>query len=502
METCASKLEVGTMETCASKLEVGTMETCASKLEVGTEVLNSFYFVAIIYTHCKCNAILQPAEFNFHSSTDVLFMQAAHGQRKTLPATVKCKYFFVLVLVMVLLCSQTALTATKFLVKHELSLCKFQQQKQVQNNTVTSESITVESNTTEKQLTKQPESMRSLKHQKYFRLSHILYMFCNILTWFQYGYLFYGGYYFLRTASTWSCKFHESLLCHTQKFMLKKRIKLAVAFFCFALLTLSSLVPPILGIVAAMPVKQDCQQTITTAFVYAYHSSIFLTNTLAILVQMLMACFAVMCGAIWIAVPADDFDDFDADKRDIQVSLDKREDHRNKDWEKAGTEYFNCIADYEARLTKVRSIYKIFRSWFMIQWVTHLFLIFINLTYLLRPWLHNTRTMDNERHALYFFNNLLMLIWSYIFALKMNSYLRRYIRNKQKCQTERAKLVETGSKLWYVITDKLLPIEKIPKSDFTPNIPGTGIKISLGSPGFVLGTLLTVMGTVFTLTSF
>ena len=82
----------------------------------------------------------------------------------------------------------------------------------------------------------------------------------------------------------------------------------------------------------------------------------------------------------------------------------------------------------------------------------------------------------------------------------MNTYLRRYIRKVQKNQLNE---VETRP-LQYSLTHSLflIKIDSVAKSTFTPHIPGTGLSISLSSPGFMLSIILSVFALIGALVAF
>ena len=103
---------------------------------------------------------------------------------------------------------------------------------------------------------------------------------------------------------------------------------------------------------------------------------------------------------------------------------------------------------------------------------------------------------------LYILYNGLALVISYICALKMNAYLRRYVREVQQKQLDEA--AQADSTMQYSLTHImfLVKVESISKSSFVPRIPGTGLSISVESLGFVLSMVFSVFALIGALVSF
>ena len=102
--------------------------------------------------------------------------------------------------------------------------------------------------------------------------------------------------------------------------------------------------------------------------------------------------------------------------------------------------------------------------------------------------------------GLYIVFDGLALIITHVCALKMNSYLRQYIRKVQEKQLKAVK----DQPLQYSITHSLFLIksESFAKSNFMPRIPGTGLSISLNSPGFMLSIIISVFALIGSLIAF
>ena len=111
------------------------------------------------------------------------------------------------------------------------------------------------------------------------------------------------------------------------------------------------------------------------------------------------------------------------------------------------------IDQYQSTIeNEVTPIYKIFRSFFVFQWIIHLFGLFFHIAHLIRPWIRRGQIVDTDMlivtHQIYEFLYIVFdghaLIITHVCALRMNAYLRRYIRKRQKDQLE---VVENQSSL-------------------------------------------------------
>lgn len=88
---------------------------------------------------------------------------------------------------------------------------------------------------------------------------------------------------------------------------------------------------------------------------------------------------------------------------------------------------------------KVFPIYKIFWSFFVLQWIIHLFGLFCHIAHLVHPWIRNGQVKNADMlilthqiyQLLYILYNGLALVISYVCALKMNAYI--YDVTSEKC---------------------------------------------------------------------
>ena len=311
--------------------------------------------------------------------------------------------------------------------------------------------------------------------------------------------------------------------------------------------------------------EEHCSKKVAFAqnsLMHAFHGVSFFTNTVVALTRFLMVFFTVMIGVMWRRVkpcsedsvpflhesskheakrvansprvpecettfqqPQDpghegDFEKSGHNREDTNLhksghkanNQDPRAPPKVGDWEDVCSRHTDRITEYMAIKDNVFPIYKIFRSFFVLQWIIHLAGLFCHIAYLLRPWVRNgpvdvdedadmlivTHQVYQSLHVLY---NGLALVISYICALKMNTYLGRYVRDEQEKQLEEGR--KANSTIQYSLTHLfLIKVESVSKSSFLPRIPGTGLNISVESPGFVLSIVFSLFALIGTLISF
>ena len=252
------------------------------------------------------------------------------------------------------------------------------------------------------------------------------------------------------------------------------------------------------------PTDEKCSELLSSVLInldHVYHGLSFITNTVIVLARYVMIFFTVMIGVIWKKEkPSDQNNCIGAGEQLTQERLLNDLDNVHKI-------HKPCLDDYEKRIEHVRPIYKIFQSFFVLQWIIHLFGLFFHIAHLIRPWIRRGQIANAGMliitHQIYEFLYIifdgLALITTHVCALKMNAYLRRYIRKVQKKQ-----LQEANTSLQYSLTHShfLIKEESFAKANFTPRIPGTGLSISLNSPGFMLSIVLSVFALIGALVAF
>ena len=271
----------------------------------------------------------------------------------------------------------------------------------------------------------------------------------------------------------------------------------------------------------------------TLVLLCTLHGILFITNVIIVLDRILITSFTVIIGVIWRKDK--DYDHF-RKNNDLSVcisnlsapnireakpsggtnsQLQSNGDQSNsengaepelsacvKNLVSVCNEHTKYIKLFREKLELVRPMYKIFRSFFVLQWIIHLFGLFFHISHLFRPWIQiaygqaiNSDTLDVIHHFLFVLFNGLAIGITYICALKMNAYLRRYVRDLQRKQLEAANKNEAAevNTVQYSLTHLfLIKPDSIPKSNFMPRIPGTGLSISIDNPSFMLSIVISV----------
>ena len=314
---------------------------------------------------------------------------------------------------------------------------------------------------------------------------------------------------FIVIYKTWNNPpYNESLYKEIKRFVGSKKIKLVtftlilVIFFLVAL-TLPAVCIYRSHILDQEPTDENCTELLDSVLInldHFYHGFSFFTNIIIVLVRYMMIFFTAMIGVIWkIAKPHDQTNIVCEEQLTQELLL--------NDLDGVCKKHKPCLDDYQKRLEHVTPIYKIFRSFFVFQWIIHLFGLFFHIAHLIRPWIRRGQIINAGMlivtHQIYEFLYIifegLALITTHVCALKMNAYLRRYIRKVQKDQLQEAK-----TSLQYSLTHSLFLVkdESFAKATFTPRIPGTGLSLSLNSPGFMLSILLSVFALIGALVAF
>ena len=372
------------------------------------------------------------------------------------------------------------------------------------------------------------------------RLSVIMMIIITILQWFAHGYLFCNLYKFFTWKNRVEQRQQEQQQQQQQEqeqhqqqqqqeqqqqqtynwrhFLCRKCWKGALVILSLCVLTAASVLI-IAGDVTKLVTKEtvlDCEyipphahQIITYAY---YASTLALTYILEVAERWIMVCFTATVGAMW----HDGYENVrtflrqneQGACRNPEILREGMQDVQNQQGidsnPQNSQEHSNPTVDTQqffkppARIEYVqvfhitakciKPIYKIFRSFFVFQWLAHIYLLFTQIVHLLYPWINNGTDFiqtSNTESTLLFHSNLAAIVFYamalliiYVCGLKMNSYRRRYIRKAGITQVQ------------------LLTYDRENKSIFTPRVPGTGLSISLESPGYMLGVVITMFGLV------
>ena len=264
----------------------------------------------------------------------------------------------------------------------------------------------------------------------------------------------------------------------------------------------------------------------TLVLLYAMNGILFITNVIIVLDCFLMILFTIIIGVIWrienrsrdhdpsmngacivnnSAVNAPETNQSEPANEVGEQNHPKHSAHHDRvvkllsaadeNLVTVCNKYSEHMTEFENKVKLVRPIYKIFQSFFVLQWIIHLFGLFFHISHLFHPWIRDNQTINSKtlpdiiHHVLFVLFDGLAIGITYICALKMNAYLRRYVRDLQRKQLEAVE----GNAVQYSLTHLFhIKPESILKSNFTPRIPGTGFSISINNPSFMLSIVISV----------
>ena len=353
-----------------------------------------------------------------------------------------------------------------------------------------------------------------VRHYHFDRLSDILLIPTGFLHMPEHIYLMVFLYKFIGVYINWEPDYKKELWPEMKEFVCnKKKIPhlLLYGVILVMMLSVALLLPPMC--IARVYVQRNITEEycskklvfVQRSLSHAFHGVSFFTNGAVALTRWLMVFFTIMVGVMWRRVkPSLDHQQ----RRSTFSKVITKNATESEDWKAVCCRHTDYIIEYMAIKEKVFPIYKIFRSFFVLQWIIHLFGLFCHIAHLVRPWIRNGQVLDANMlivthqiyQLLYVLYNGLALVITYICALKMNAYLRRYVRKLQQKQLDEAK---DKSTMQYSLTHLfLIKVESVSKSSFVPRIPGTGLSVSVESPGFVLSVVLSVFALIGALISF
>ena len=173
--------------------------------------------------------------------------------------------------------------------------------------------------------------------------------------------------------------------------------------------------------------------------------------------------------------------------------------------------YSESCSKYWKKGEQVKQFTLIFQSWFVLQWLIYFIGIFIDLTYVLRPWilggnkgikLYQHHKLEYVYIALFTVYDILVFIVPFACGLIMNNYHNRYHKNliqkslrDNKDEFSFLTDVRTDEKenraLMFALKTAVLKVQKIEEFDFTPSI--LGVDIPLTNPGYILSIVIAMV---------
>ena len=353
-------------------------------------------------------------------------------------------------------------------------------------------------------LTDQEDPAETDNDEIYFRAADIMYVLHSLLHWPEYAFLAYGTYKFIKDVQTWDACFITNVLrimrrlffgtMKTEKHTSKEsKLRTQIAVLFVLVFIVASLVIPILSIVEAHTVKNlypNCEkQNNQLRIHYVYQFLSILAHIVNPAIRIYMAVMVLAIQAIWFHVPCYEHNS------EFKIAQSSDDAETLEDFRAASSKHCDCVIEYELRQDKIIAILHVFQAWFVIQWFIYYFQFLVDLSRIIRPWLKGAGLVLDLAYAhrvIYAIYDLFAFILPHVCGLKMNQHHANYLAYLRQQQLEVARdPTNKGTKLRHAIA-YLLPIDKRSDCDFIPLIPGTGIRIPLGSPGYVLGIVLAI----------
>ena len=226
-----------------------------------------------------------------------------------------------------------------------------------------------------------------------------------------------------------------------------------------------------------------------SVFSALYHSFLFLITSIANVVLVCLVKTTVHVGDIWKS----DWETepiADCDKL-IYIELERKVhlDHTKKSRE------------YHSRGKTVMLLTRTYKSWFVVHWTIYFLGIFIDLTYVLRPWvlggesgvqIYKQQTLDYIYVGVFTLYDIILFLIPFGCGLRMNHYhnqsYKKLVNNENLIKGEDD--CEKNASL-YALKDKVYKITKNEDYDFTPSI--FAIDIPLKSPGYTLTIFISMV---------
>ena len=389
------------------------------------------------------------------------------------------------------------------------------------------------------------------------RLFDIVFIPVGFLHIPEHIYLLVYLYQFLAFYKGWDRKYKQAIQLKMRDFVCAKRGRSFCYIFILALFMLVAIaIPPVcvLKVYSNQNIDKKIQcseqlELVTRLLTHIYHVTSFVTNGVVVLVRCLMVFFTIMVGVMWrrvrpplprseedpnqpAAVPGNQPAAAHPDGGDQPAAAhpdggnqpaaahSDGENHPanpasmaldmypfQKDIKEIFDRHSKYLMEFKDIKEKVVHVYKIFGSFFVLQWIIHLFGLLSHIAHLVRPWIRHGQIADPNMlivtqqvyQFLFILFEGLALVIAHICALKMNAYLRRYIRHIQKKQLKEAKDSNLQLSLSHIL---LVKSESVSKSSFSPRIPGTGLSIAINSPTFVLSIVLSIFALIGALIAF
>ena len=176
---------------------------------------------------------------------------------------------------------------------------------------------------------------------------------------------------------------------------------------------------------------------------------------------------------------------------------------------RASLSYSKICSKYRKKGKEVIPFTSAFRSWFVLHWFIYFLGIFIDLTYVVRPWIiggdvhdsvkiYHQHPLEYVSLAIFIVYDSIVLIVPFVCGLKMNKYHDTYYSKLVKEREDKLNFLECADAnqkengaLEYALMATVLKVQKIEEFDFTPSI--SGVDIPLTNPGYILSIVIAMV---------
>ena len=238
------------------------------------------------------------------------------------------------------------------------------------------------------------------------RLSDILLVPVGFLHVPEHLYFFIYLYKFLQSYKEWTKCYKRALQIKMKEFVNSKKRRSVIYVAVIVIFMLVGLGLPPLCIARVYYENSDeeveqCSRkfSITTrVLTHTYHIISFFTNGVAVIVRAIMVLFTVLVGVMWRKVHPKKLDEDDKQPSSEPANAAAVSNLSNGENFKAVCEWHRkYLNEYAAITEHVTPIYKIFRSFFVLQWIIHLFGLFSHIAHLLRPWIRYGQVINADK---------------------------------------------------------------------------------------------------------
>ena len=267
----------------------------------------------------------------------------------------------------------------------------------------------------------------------------------------------------------------------------KRKIQLLLVALALYLLV-HCLSIPALGIILELKHGEEAN---CEGYVYEHHTVYWILDVVRYLhdvaIRLVIFLATVTVGAIWSRRSVYRIDDVTDEPSDYEYYLNDKaaasQDHKRR------------TDAYTEKGCLVKRIHEIFQTWFTIPWILYFIASSLESDIILKAWKNGPSTsaqydFSEVTFVVYNFNQIFLLALPYLCAQKMNACHHRCFNLSRSKQLVKFK---TASRIALACMNR---IEKEEHYNFIPRIWGTGIKIHLDNPLYVVFLLVGIFFTI------